>query len=58
MSGNRQDDPETEGAEQEPQEACTVCRQVVPVRQIITMMMRPVCLACAATFYEGDEEGE
>jgi hypothetical protein len=31
---------------------------VVPVRQIITMMMRPVCLACAATFYEGDEEGE
>ncbi|MGH9148452.1 MAG: hypothetical protein ACRD1Q_17210 [Vicinamibacterales bacterium] len=58
MTGHRQDDPEAEGAEQGPHEVCTVCRQVVPLRHIITMMARPVCLNCAATFYEADEEGE
>jgi hypothetical protein len=58
MSSNLQDDPEEDATEREPQEVCTVCRQSVPVRQIITMMMRPVCLNCAATFYEDNEEGE
>jgi hypothetical protein len=56
MNRNRQDDPEEAGAEQERQEICTVCRQSVPLRHIITMMTRPVCLNCAATFYEEDEE--
>jgi hypothetical protein len=58
MSSNLRNDPEEEGTELEPQELCTVCRQSVPVRQIIMMMTRPVCLNCAATFYEDDEEGE
>ena len=58
MVTNRQDDPEENGAEQEPREVCTVCRQAVPMRQIVTMMMRPVCLNCAATFYDEGEERE
>jgi len=57
MSSNFQDDPE-DATEREPEEVCTVCRQVVPVRQIVTMMTRPVCMNCAATFYEEDGEEE
>jgi hypothetical protein len=58
MSRHLQDDAEEDVTERESQEVCTVCRQSVPVRQIITMMTRPVCLTCAATFYEDDGEGE
>lgn len=57
MKRNQQDDLKEEGPEQEPVEVCTVCRQTVPLRQIITMMTRPVCLNCAGSFYEEDGEG-
>jgi hypothetical protein len=56
MKRNQRDDPEEEGTDQEPTEVCTVCRQTVPLRLIITMMMRPVCLNCAGSFYEEDGE--
>jgi hypothetical protein len=56
MVTNRQDDPENDGVEEESLEVCTVCRRAVPAREIITMMTRPVCLNCAAAFYE-DEDG-
>lgn len=37
---------------------CTMCRRDVSADVIATLMGRPVCLDCAASFFEPDEEDE
>jgi len=47
----------TDGAEDEKKVVtCTMCRREVPVEVMATLMGRPVCLDCAASFFEPDEE--
>ena len=49
---DRPDDEEREVA------LCSMCRREVPVEVIAVLMGRPVCLDCAASFFEEDGEEE
>jgi len=53
------EDARTDGAEDEKKVVtCTMCRREVPVEVTATLMGRPVCLDCAASFFEPDEEDQ
>lgn len=41
---------------EEPTEPCSMCKRETPVKQIVAIQGRRLCLGCAAAFFEDEDE--